>query len=52
MAPETYFVSISPLFFDPFKPTNAKIIGIFVCGADPGGWCQGVGVKGVQGDGV
>ena len=22
MAPETYFVSISPLFFDPFKPTN------------------------------
>ena len=22
MAPETYFVSISPLFSDPFKPTN------------------------------
>ena len=22
MAPETYFVSISPLFFDPFKATN------------------------------
>ena len=22
MAPETYFVSISPLLFDPFKPTN------------------------------
>ena len=22
MAPETYFVSISPLFFDPFKPTD------------------------------
>ena len=22
MAPETYFVSISPLIFDPFKATN------------------------------
>ena len=22
MVPETYFVSISPLFFDPFKATN------------------------------
>ena len=27
----------------------AKIIGIFVCEADTGGWYHGVGVKGGQG---